>query len=70
MRMHKSKLDRLNKSLRSPEMITLTALYSDGHMVAGLPLDAELGPDAAEVRIFNGDKPLSAWWLADLWQSL
>ena len=70
MRGHKNRIERLNKSVPEPEKLTLLVEYKDGRREGDLPLDAELSEDAERVMVFNGDKPLSQWWLADLWTSL
>ena len=70
MRAHKSKLERLNKSIRQPDKITLTVKYADGHIEPGLSLDAELRQDAEQVMILNGERVLGYWLDAVYWLAI
>jgi len=70
MRAHKTKLDKLNKSIRQPDKITLTIQYADGHEDIGLSLDAELPEDAEQIRIFNGSMLTLDWLPVWCWEAL
>jgi len=70
MRAHKTKLERLNNSIRQPDKITLTLQYADGHEDIGLSLDAALPEDARLIKIFNGSLLLGDWLPVDCWLSI
>ena len=70
MRAHKTKLERLNKSIREPERIRMLVEYSDGSREGDLPLDAELSQDAERVMILNGSVVLGYWLPAGCWLAL
>lgn len=70
MRGHKTRLNRLNKSISTPEKITLLIEYADGEIVSSLPLDTAIVQEAERAMVLNGDQCLMSWIPADLWDVL